>query len=80
MSEDNNWRQLGAVVNAVLVKAKTQAIRKGALCHRETATAGVAVKPQPQFKRSRLGHGFLSDAKAGRQIQLELPLGFEALH
>lgn len=31
MSDEYQWRQLGSIVNAVLMQTKTQAIRKGSL-------------------------------------------------
>ncbi len=78
MSEDNQWRQLGSIVNAVLMDAKTKAVRRGGFS--EIAPQIVRQNPvqiEAQPLTSGLGHGFLSASPmpAPRPIQLELPFG-----
>ena len=78
MSEDNQWRQLGSIVNAVLLDARTKAIRTGSISRpvvrsapRNTAlVAGGST-------RGGAGNGFLSDEARPAQppVQLELPFG-----
>jgi hypothetical protein len=78
VSEDHQWRQLGSIVNAVLMDARTKAIRKGAISApplgafpRKTAGSRSA------FVDNGAGNGFLSkDAAApDAPVQLELPFG-----
>ncbi len=81
VSEDNQWRQLGSIVNAVLLDTRAKAIRKGT----------VSAPPLQSFPRKTVefrtaiagqstGHGFLStEAPAVRTpVQLELPFGIAA--
>ncbi len=78
MSEDNQWRQLGSVVNSVLVETRTKAMRKGMMAkvpprqaapNAQQAAGGIAPR--------KLGNGFLSDdsAPVASPAQLELPFG-----
>lgn len=79
MSEDNQWRQLGSIVNAVLVETRTKAMRKGMQAkvppHRVAPNAPhIAGEPAPR----KLGNGFLSDDATpvrAAPAQLELPFG-----
>ena len=83
MSEDNPWRQLGTIVNAVLLDARSKAICKGTLA---------APKPRrPIQKTVRPAGGFLqmreesslphkAVVQAPREpVQLELPFGIAAV-
>jgi hypothetical protein len=83
LSEEFQWRQLGSVVNTVLLQAKTQAIRNGSFSKtapQAKPEARSAFSPAEKVPSSR-GHtkraiGFLDDtAPAAPQapIQLELP-------
>ncbi len=81
VSEDNQWRQLGSIVNAVLLDTRAKAIRKGAVSApalqsfpRKTAEFRTAIVEHTT------GHGFLSmEAPAVRSpVQLELPVGIAA--
>jgi hypothetical protein len=78
LSEDHQWRQLGSIVNAVLMDARTKAIRKGTISApplrsfpRKTAEFRSA------FVENTAGNGFLNkDAPAPRApVQLEFPFG-----
>jgi len=77
VSEDHQWRQLGSIVNAVLMDTRAKAIRKGTVSAplrtfpRKTATIRSALA------ENRLGNGFLgTDGAATRvPVQLELPFG-----
>jgi hypothetical protein len=78
VSEDHQWRQLGSIVNAVLMDARTKAIRQGAVSTpplrtfpRKTASFRTALM------ENTAGNGFLSK-NAPAQVapaQLELPFG-----
>jgi len=78
VSDDHQWRQLGSIVNAVLMDARTKAIRRGAISkaperplpRSAPSEADGVAKPAP-------GNGFLaSDRPAvSKPIQLELPFG-----
>ncbi len=82
MSEDNPWRQLGTIVNAVLLDARSKAIRKGTLA---------APKARRPIQRTvRPANGFLQmreesvlppkAVQAPREpVQLELPFGIGAV-
>ncbi len=81
MSEDNQWRQLGSIVNTVLAETRTKAIRKG------MAAKVPLRRPAPNARQDangvppgRLGHGFLSGGNppAASPAQLELPFGITA--
>jgi hypothetical protein len=82
VSEDNQWRQLGSIVNAVLSDAKTKATRRGAL-------HGVAshlpsrhiIQIGEVLTNEKLGHGFLcpETQAACQPAQLELALGTVSL-
>jgi hypothetical protein len=78
VSEDHQWRQLGSIVNAVLMDARTKAMRKGSI-------STPPLRPFPRkpaefrnaFMEKAAGNGFLSkEAPAkGAPVQLELPFG-----
>jgi len=83
VSEDHQWRQLGSIVNAVLMDTRAKAIRKGT----------VSAPPRQAFPRktaafrsalmeNSAGNGFLGkDALAPRApVQLELPFGIAPTH
>ncbi len=79
MGEDNQWRQLGSIVNSVLVETRTKAMRKGMMAkvpvrrvapNAQNIAGGVAPR--------KLGNGFLSDDTTpvtAAPAQLELPFG-----
>ena len=82
VSEDNQWRQLGSIVNAVLLDAKTKAIRGGTVS--DTAIPSFtcrAAQPGTAFSIKKTGNGFLrQDAPAAQApVQLELPFGIAAV-
>jgi hypothetical protein len=70
VSEDNQWRQLGSIVNAVLLETRTKAMRQGMISKPvpRPLTPG-AVQPD--------GVGFLRKERpaAPLPVQLELPFG-----
>ena len=81
MSEDYQWRQLGSIVNAVLVDAKAKAIRKGSVTKVPLRVApGKARQNLGGMAPSRFGNGFLDIEKAvaPKSVQLDLPCGIEA--
>jgi hypothetical protein len=78
VSEDHQWRQLGSVVNAVLMDARKKAIRKGAVSAAPLRSfPRKAVVSRTALPETITGNGFLSkDAAAPRApMQLELPFG-----
>jgi hypothetical protein len=80
VSEDDQWRQLGSIVNAVLIDAKTKAIRKGSVS-KTPAFSPSRNSPHPLGEGLRsLGHGFLSAERqeTPKPVQLELSFGNEA--
>lgn len=81
MSEDHQWRQLGSIVNAVLIDAKTRAIRTGALSKAPERPVSRNIRQNVSgLPQKGLGNGFLAaDARtAGKPVQLELPFGIAA--
>lgn len=81
MSEDDQWRQLGSIVNAVLIDAKTKAIRKGSVS-RTPAFSPSRNSPHPLEEGLKsLGHGAVSAEhnKMPQPVQLELPFGIETV-
>ena len=78
MNEDYQWRQLGSIVNAVLMDARTKAIRKGTLSKRQPRSVSpnapklVGRAANDRFETSYMSAGFPASA---RPIQLELPFG-----
>lgn len=81
MSEDDQWRQLGSIINAVLIDAKTKAIRKGSVS-KTPAFSSSRNSPHPLEEGLKsLGHGFLSaeSHEMPQPVQLELPFGVEPL-
>jgi hypothetical protein len=82
LSEEFQWRQLGSVVNTVLLQAKTQAIRNGSFSKtapQAKPEARSAFSPAEKVPSSR-GHtkraiGFLDDTAPAAPKQLELPFG-----
>ncbi len=78
MSEDDQWRQLGSIVNAVLIDAKTKAIRKGHVSRTPVFSPSRNSQSLEEGLKS-LGHGFLSAERREmpQPVQLELPFGVE---
>jgi hypothetical protein len=79
VSEDDQWRQLGSIVNAVLIDAKTKAIRKGSVSRTPAFSPSQNLQSLEAGLKS-LGHGFLSTKRneTPQPVQLELPFGIEA--
>ena len=78
MSNDYEWRQLGSIVNAVLMDAKTKAIRTGAIRKiPANGTPGQAHRAGSLSQGKALGNGFLRAERpaAATAAQLELPFG-----
>jgi hypothetical protein len=77
VSEDNQWRQLGSIVNTVLLETRMKAMRNGSVSK---------PSPRPLAPRvanasgSQTGIGFLrKEAPAlPSPVQLELPFGIGA--
>ena len=81
MSEEYQWRQLGSIVNEVLMDTRTKAIRAGVQSKITPRPALVKTQQKPATLTARkLGHGFLNpDYKApAASAQLELPFGISA--
>jgi hypothetical protein len=80
VSEDNQWRQLGSIVNSVLMEARSKAIRKGTLSQAAPQqTSGRSAQSAGGFVRERAGNGFLGESLAAiKPVQLELPFGIAA--
>jgi len=80
VSEDHQWRQLGSIVNQVLMDTRTKAVRSGA--QSKASPRPIAGKTQQRsagLVAAKLGHGFLNpEYKATPPAQLELPFGIEA--
>ena len=77
MSEDYQWRQLGSIVNQVLMDTRTKAVRRGT--QSKAPPPPILAKTQQGPTRAavlKLGHGFLNpDFQASTPAQLELPFG-----
>ena len=79
MSEDYQWRQLGSIVNEVLMDTRTKAVRRGT--QSKVASRPIPSKTQQAqapagLTAGKLGHGFLNpDYEAAAPAQLELPFG-----
>jgi hypothetical protein len=78
VSEDYQWRQLGSIVNQVLMDTRTKAVRKGVQA--KAPPRPIPAKTQQrQATAGKLGHGFLNpDYQASASAQLELPFGIVA--
>jgi hypothetical protein len=80
VSEDHQWRQLGSIVNQVLMDTRTKAVQRGT--QSKASPRPIASKTQQGsagLVAAKLGHGFLNpEYKANTQAQLELPFGIEA--
>ena len=77
MSEDYQWRQLGSIVNQVLMDTRTKAVRRGTQSKAPPRPAVVKTQQRPAGLMARkLGHGFLDpEREASTPAQLELPFG-----
>jgi len=78
VSEDHQWRQLGSIVNAVLMDTRTKAIRKGTIAAPPRRTfPGKTAALRSALLENPAGNGFLGkDTPAPRTpVQLELPFG-----
>jgi hypothetical protein len=82
VSEDNQWRQLGSIVNGVLLEARVKAVRAGHMIPAKPPVLPArAAQIANGLANKRLGHGFLDIGpapKAIRPVQLELPFGIGA--
>ena len=80
MSEDYQWRQLGSIVNEVLMDTRTKAIRKGT--QSKVPPREIVGRTQQKPDRhvpGKLGNGFLNpEYKPVAPAQLELPFGIAA--
>jgi hypothetical protein len=78
VSEDHQWRQLGSIVNAVLMDAHTKAIRKGTISATPPRTfTRKTARLRSGFTENGAGNGFLSKGTPAQNapVQLELPFG-----
>jgi hypothetical protein len=80
VSEDHQWRQLGSIVNQVLMETRTKAVRTGTLSKASPQPIIGKTQQRPAgLVTGKLGHGFLNpEYKATAPAQLELPFGIEA--
>ena len=79
MSEDYQWRQLGSIVNEVLMDTRTKAIRAGVQSKVAPRPALVKAQQPATLTGRKLGHGFLNpDYEPSAPAQLELPFGISA--
>jgi hypothetical protein len=80
VSEDYQWRQLGSIVNTVLIDAKAKAIHKGAFSKLPLDATPRNAQHLESSPQERQGNGFLSAARpaASGPVQLELPFGIAA--
>jgi hypothetical protein len=80
VSEDNQWRQLGSVVNAVLLDTKTKAMRRGAISAPAQQSFSQKIQSAGLSSKKLTGNGFLSSEPVPPQgpVQLELPFGIAA--
>ncbi len=80
MSDDYQWRQLGSIVNEVLMDTRTKAIRKGTQSKVPPRGLPGGVQQSPDGAKPRkLGNGFLNpDYTPAAPAQLELPFGIAA--
>jgi hypothetical protein len=82
VSEDNPWRQLGTIVNGVLLEARSKAIRSGKMAYSpRPALAVKAAQIAREFPVNKTGNGFLGGdiiPSPARPVQLELPFGIAA--
>jgi hypothetical protein len=78
VSEDDQWRQLGSIINTVLIDAKTKAIRKGNVSRTPDFPSRNSPHPLEEGLKA-LGHGFLATdhREKPQPVQLELPFGIE---
>ena len=78
MSEDYQWRQLGSIVNQVLMDTRTKAVRKGMQAKALPRPTLTKTQQGPAIAE-KLGHGFLNpEYQAHTPEQLELPFGIAA--
>ena len=80
MSDDYQWRQLGSIVNEVLMDTRTKAIRKGTQSKVPPRELPGRTQQRPDGGSPRkLGNGFLNpDYTPDAPAQLELPFGIAA--
>src|SRR5262245_43862344 len=78
VSEDHQWRQLGSIVNAVLMDTRAKAIRKGTISAPPLRTfPRKTAEFRSALMENTAGNGFLNkEAPPPRApVQLELPFG-----
>jgi hypothetical protein len=81
VSEDHQWRQLGSIVNAVLMDVRAKSIRNGTISAPPLRTfPRKAANFRGALVENTPGSGFLNkEASAPRaSVQLELPFGIAA--
>ena len=79
VSEDNQWRQLGSIVNAVLLDARTKAMRAGTVSKPAPRPFAPRIAQPAALAANGSGNGFLAKKApappAAAPVQLELPFG-----
>jgi hypothetical protein len=83
VSEDNQWRQLGSIVNAVLLDTRTKAMRAGAVSRPAPRPFAPRIVQAPAHAANGLGNGFAAKKAPAPSappapVQLELPFGIAA--
>ncbi len=81
MSEHNQWRQLGSIVNTVLLDARTKAMRAGTVSKPAPRPFAPRIAQPVALAANGFGNGFLAKKTpepAATPVQLELPFGIVA--
>ena len=80
MSEDNQWRQLGSLVNAVLLDARSKAVRAGTVSKPAPRPFTRRIVQPATLAANGFGNGFLAKKAPAlaAPVQLELPFGIVA--
>jgi hypothetical protein len=80
VSEDNQWRQLGSLVNAVLLDARSKAVRAGTVSKPAPRPFARRIVQPATLAANGFGNGFLAKQAPAPSapVQLELPFGIVA--
>jgi hypothetical protein len=80
VSEDNQWRQLGSLVNAVLLDARSKAVRAGTVSKPAPRPFTRRIVQPATLAANGFGNGFLAkkEPAPSAPVQLELPFGIVA--
>jgi len=81
VSEDNQWRQLGSLVNTVLLDARSKAIRAGTVSKPAPRPFARRIVQPATLAANGFGNGFLAKKATpapSAPVQLELPFGIVA--